>query len=907
MMSSPWSVHRLAFALAIVHGCTGEVTEATATDTGESGIDPTLSDSTGGPMPSTTDATDSADTTAAPESSGSEAGCAGEPNACGGCTTLPETIGEACGGCDELGWACDGTDAVVCDGFDPDATRWFPDADGDGYGDEDDDGTLTCEAPPDGSVENDDDCDDGNDTVNPDGTEVCNGLDDDCDGAVDEGPSEFCDDVCCSFELACDGAGCVPKCDGTEICGADLDTCCAVGEICFAETCVVPGDTCEFTEECPVGQECAQATGQCVPEDVVPECEYMPPVGEFTPQVGCQSSTVGLSSPTRDDVVATPIVIDVTSDGIPDIATLTYDLGGDGCCNSDATIRIYSGQCQDDGTMVHIADLDQTLIAAFNASAYTITNDSGIAAGDLDGDGVAEIVAITKTTTSNNNVQGTVAFRRTAADGSTWDVLWHNLTYPTWNVHTRGGAAISIADLDANGTAEVIVGNVALNGQDGSLLWDGNVTADAGGFTGGIGNNGFLGPTSAVADIDLDGLLEVSAGNTVYEHDGTVKWEYTYVGDNSPCGASGAIICDGFSAIANFDDDDEGEVAIVRRGEVFLLDDDGTELRRMEIPSIDCANNESGPPTIADFDGDGRPEIGTASADYYVVVDWDCDPAALPVECAGPWVLWQATNQDCSSRVTGSSVFDFEGDGAAEVVYADETTMRIFDGSTGAVLFTDASHNSHTRLEMPVIADVDNDGNAEVVIPENGTNTGVVVWEDASDNWVRTRRVWNQHAYHITHIAESGAVPAVPEVNWLNERFNNFRQNVQPDGLFHAPDAAIEGSICSVNELVDGYEIDLTVLVRNLGALSIPAGTPVDIVLVDGVDLTLLGSTTTSITLQPGQFEVIALTLAMPMGVAPPYLVRAIVDPPTDDAPAGEINECNEDNNAFDTDCVVPG
>jgi hypothetical protein len=252
-------------------------------------------------------------------------------------------------------------------------------------------------------------------------------------------------------------------------------------------------------------------------------------------------------------------------------------------------------------------------------------------------------------------------------------------------------------------------------------------------------------------------------------------------------------------------------------------------------------------------------------------------------------------------------VFDFEGDGAAEVVYADETTMRIFDGSTGAVLFTDDTHNSHTRLEMPVIADVDNDDNAEIVIPENGTNLGIVVWEDASDNWVRTRSVWNQHAYHITHITEAGAIPAAPEVNWLNERFNNFRQNVQPDGLFHAPDAAIEGSICEVNETVGGFEIDLSVLVRNLGALSIPAGTAVDIVLVEGMNQTLLGTTATSITLQPGQFEVIALTLAMPMGIDPPYLVRAIVDPPADDAPAGEINECNEDNNAFDTECVVPG
>jgi hypothetical protein len=887
-------------------GCATETAGAADGGTAESGIDPTQDGSSTSAVESSTSGP--VDTSGVdPDSSSSGPSCPGAINACGGCTELPAELDAPCNGCDALHWACDGTDAVVCDGFDAEATRWFPDADGDGYGDDDSDGELHCDAPPAGWVDNDDDCSDDDEAVNPEGVEVCNGLDDDCDRATDEGVNEFCDDVCCSFELMCDGTACVPKCDGTAICGADLDVCCGVGEICFAEDCTVPGADCEFTEECPVGQVCAQASGQCVPEDIVPDCEFVPPTGEFNPQVGCQSSTVGLSNPARDDVVATPIVIDVTDDDIPDIATLTYDLAGDGCCNSEATIRLYSGQCQPDGSMLPIADLDEQLIAAFDASGHYITNDSGIAAGDLDGDGVAEIVAITKTSTANNNVQGTVAFRRTAADGSTWEVLWHNLDYPTWSVHTRGGAAISIADLDADGDAEVVIGNVALDGQDGALLWDGNVTAAGAGFVGGIGNNGFLGPSSAVADIDLDGLLEVSAGNTVYEHDGTVKWEYPYVGSNSACGAAGGIVCDGFSAIANFDDDAMGEVVIVRLGEVFLLDDDGTELRRMQIPVIDCANNEAGPPTIADFDGDGRPEIGTASSDYYVVVDWDCDPAALPAQCAGDWVLWQATNQDCSSRVTGSSVFDFEGDGAAEVIYADETTMRIFDGSTGNVLFTDDSHNSHTRLEMPVIADVDNDGNAEVVIPENGTNTGIVVWEDASDNWVRTRRVWNQHAYAITHITESGAVPAVPEINWQNERFNNFRQNVQPDGLFHAPDAAVEGSICSVNEVVDGFEVDLAVLVRNLGALAIPAGTPVALELVEGIVVTPLGASATSIALQPGQFEVLAVTVAIPMGAQPPFTVRATIDPPAEDAPAGAINECDEANNAFDTECALPG
>jgi hypothetical protein len=61
---------------------------------------------------------------------------------------------------------------------------YYRDGDGDGFG-----SPLTvteaCEQPV-GFVENDDDCDDRSDTAFPGGTEVCDGLDNDCDGELDE-------------------------------------------------------------------------------------------------------------------------------------------------------------------------------------------------------------------------------------------------------------------------------------------------------------------------------------------------------------------------------------------------------------------------------------------------------------------------------------------------------------------------------------------------------------------------------------------------------------------------------------------------------------------------------------------------------------------------------------------------
>ncbi len=97
---------------------------------------------------------------------------------------------------------CDDGDAAVnpgaeelCNGADDDCdgeidedladlSSWYPDADGDGYGDEDA-VVEACEAPDD-HIELGGDCDDGDPAVNPDAGEVCNGIDDDCDGAVDD-------------------------------------------------------------------------------------------------------------------------------------------------------------------------------------------------------------------------------------------------------------------------------------------------------------------------------------------------------------------------------------------------------------------------------------------------------------------------------------------------------------------------------------------------------------------------------------------------------------------------------------------------------------------------------------------------------------------------------------------------
>ena len=62
--------------------------------------------------------------------------------------------------------------------------RWFDDADGDGYGDTSD--VVDACARPFGYAAVSGDCDDASPAIHPDALEVCNGVDDDCNGIVDE-------------------------------------------------------------------------------------------------------------------------------------------------------------------------------------------------------------------------------------------------------------------------------------------------------------------------------------------------------------------------------------------------------------------------------------------------------------------------------------------------------------------------------------------------------------------------------------------------------------------------------------------------------------------------------------------------------------------------------------------------
>jgi choice-of-anchor C domain-containing protein len=560
-------------------------------------------------------------------------------------------------------------------------------------------------------------------------------------------------------------------------------------------------------------------------------------VREFDPVVEWHQDTFSVL-PDHKQVIMTPAVIDMNADGTPDVVFVATP-NTVGFSTPNGVLRTISGK-------------DGTELWTVSDPNYQLTDFSGIAIGDIDRDGKPEVVAI-------DGTGKLVAFEN---DGTpkwrTTFVIPGNLAFGDVGIGSP-----AIADLDADGVPEIVFGATVVNA-DGTLRWDGS------GITGtGRADNAGFGPLSAVADLTGDGILEVLAGKTAFRADGSLLWT--------------AAVPDGFPAVGNFDADSGPEIVLVAGGAVYLLDADGTVIWG---PRAIPGGGEGGPPTIADFDNDGRPEIGVAGATRYIVFETDGS------------VRWQSPTQDGSSRVTGSSVFDFDGDGSAEAVYGDELFLRIYRGSDGTVLFS-LPKSSATGYEYPVIADVDGDGNAEIVAVANSTagfgpQTGIYVIGDRNSTWVSTRKIWNQHTYHVTNINDDGTIPRTEANSW--ELYNSYRTNVLTEGFDPrlAPDLVVSSS----SQGTGSNGATFTATIKNMATAPVAAGAKVSF--YDGDPLkgrTLIGSTISTTRLRKNETETVTIAAT---GLVNDLWI--LVDP------LNAIAEFDESNNrlraGIDTDAV---
>ncbi|MCU0662279.1 MAG: MopE-related protein [Myxococcota bacterium] len=467
-----------------------------------------------------------------------------------------------------------------------------------------------------------------------------------------------------------------------------------------------------------------------------------------------------------------------------------------------------------------------------------------------------------------------------------------------------------------------------------------------------------------------------------------VLWYAPDIGSQATVLNAPAYTTDGYCAVADLwganlsaapgpsnPPDGAPEVILIANGNLIVLS--GATGTLIDFRSL--GGTQGGAPNVDDFDGDGFMEVASALKSYYIVLDlqepaetncpaWpvmlpralsganpnlpasertpggiglqgscsldgDCNAGAV-CGAGGACVClhngWRRGSDDESSAITTSSVFDFNGDGSAEVVYNDECELRVYRGLDGAVLYNETSR-SRTGIENSVVADVDNDGNAEIVAVSNNAITerckvegpagiegvnGVRVFGDPADAWVSARRIWNQQSYHVTHVTEAGAIPPREPESWktLNGRsYNTYRSQPRVYGV--APDLAITGMQVSSPNAQCGTltdVIDINVRLENQGDLRIGPGvvigfygiwendTQEPLMMAGGVTpLTVVLQTS----LEPKDQVIVSVTYEVSNSLVHDVLPGRVVAVADD---GDKEKECREANNTYE-DAVEPG
>ncbi len=524
----------------------------------------------------------------------------------------------------------------------------------------------------------------------------------------------------------------------------DESTVCPEKQICFENACIDKVE-CEDDTQCKADTYCCkddacQTKNVCVAYGTGPrgntneQCQYKTVPGMFEADIQCE-----WSKPADDDPypksfnIVTPTFVAKTPHdmGLSNSLIVATYIGGDWANYDEAykygVIRIINPEtCK---VVENIYDKKNYISAG-----------ATMAIADTDGDGIVEIYAQRSPLQPDNTTDptgGIVQFVW-SKEQNKYITGWTAISALTKRTYGWGGLAVH--DVNDDGVPEIInpYGEV-LDAKTGTKL-NGTQTIDNPLF-------------ATVGDLDNDGKVEYIANSgDVYEwsvvkgDDGKISsqsWVLEYPkaeeGGGYPLKAFGDFGTPGATA-ADFDwnkkdgiaeivstrgiDAGKGKSQIAIHALTKKVGEDGKEVKGQQRIFFVTDLFGGGAPTIGDFDKDDMPEVGVAFGDYYSVFDPRCKKQAdnsLPEGCLEENYLWKQPNTDNSSYCTGSSVFDFDGDGQIEVVYADECYTRIYDGKTGDVLFS-AKHSSRTAYEMPTIADVDNDQSAEIIMGANTTD-----------------------------------------------------------------------------------------------------------------------------------------------------------------------------------------
>jgi len=379
--------------------------------------------------------------------------------------------------------------------------------------------------------------------------------------------------------------------------------------------------------------------------------------------------------------LGSPLCLDVDGDGRNEIVEASYTMIDD---YYEGTVNIW----KDDGTAL------DGWPAALGEDTWTSMVASGLAVGDIDGDGDYEIVVV-----DDYSVMATALH---AESGKTVDGEWPIDVGDYWYAYIIGSPVL--ADLDGDGDSEIIIGHNAESADtdglfavqgDGTFLWQRRY------ITGG---------TISVADFDDDGDVEIA----LCGYGPGITRVYTFILDHNGQqikrwrGGSAKG-----TAIADLDADGEPELVFCTEDSVMAVHIDGSTLWTAKVRG---PFGDEGAMSVGDIDSDGFSEVYVNSYveedgfAYSLVYAFDHEgneltDAGFPKTLMGdPW--------DCSPLIG-----DVDGDGQKELVVGSAAApLMAWEADGSATTGFPMLNLSAEYYTTPALEDLDQDGDLELMI-----------------------------------------------------------------------------------------------------------------------------------------------------------------------------------------------
>jgi uncharacterized repeat protein (TIGR02543 family)/uncharacterized repeat protein (TIGR01451 family) len=423
---------------------------------------------------------------------------------------------------------------------------------------------------------------------------------------------------------------------------------------------------------------------------------------------------------------------------------------------------------------------------------------------------------------------------------------------PTYS-STVNGRAVGIADFNNDGWAEVYVGNQIFDAATGYEVCNGG--ADTKGLV--LYSSGAHGLFSVAAHVLGDKRLELCAGSMVYDvvinsRTNSALNSMTVISQVQPQYPAGTNLHrDGATVVADFNADGELDILVQTQanattvglvGYLYIWNPRTQAMMIMHQLSDAASRNV---PFVGDIDGDAEPEI-------VILTNYSSTRLMRAFKISGSSLtqFWSITHTD-SSGSTGLTLFDFNEDGIFEIVYRDETRLRVINGSMKSHITgqdTTAVYNLFetpaycgTVYEYPTVADIDNDGHAEILTTNAYDSTyrasdtrGELLIFKGTNPWAPARPVWNQYMYNVVNVNNDLTIPKAqfnPASFFAGsdgvigsgddiQPFNNFLQqqtflNVNGEPLWTVPDAVLQHS--SSNIVFSDDSVRVTVCLENRG------------------------------------------------------------------------------------------